>query len=327
VFIDYPGFNMHTAKRIKKRWPDIPIIYYVSPQLWAYWHWRIYTIRRCIDLMLVLFPFEVDVYEKGGRWALVGNDMDRIRIEEREFRRPSKLQVRYVGHPVIGKINEFRPDPDFRASLRLGLGDRVVALLPGSRDNEINTMLPVMLECAQRLRTQFPGLRFVISIARPGLQPLIEKCCRDAAITDFDEAYRIVPTHMYDIVDIAEIALVTSGTAAFEAALMLKPIIVMYRFNWISYLVARVLFRVPFINLANIVGMRRIVPEFIQHRMTPERIVPAAAAYLTDKAHYQRTVKELQSVRDQLGHGDASERAAEEICRYMRWGSNDRTAL
>jgi lipid-A-disaccharide synthase len=316
VLIDYPGFNLRLAKKIKKKHPDLPIIYFISPQIWAWGHRRIYTIRRVINLMLVMFPFEVDVYEKGGQWQVDG---DTIRIKEHTFWKPSDLQTKYVGHWITGKIEAFIPDPAFLQSYAIPENRRYVALLPGSRDNEIKRIFPVMIQSAEKLRKQVPGLFFLISCARPGLNDMITDVLHNSGIPDVNDHYRIIPASMYDIVTKSDIALVASGTAAFEAALLGKPLLVLYRLNYITIILAGIVVKLPFINLANIIAGRRIVPEFIQHKMTPERIVPAAMRFLTDNDHYTEIVQNLNEVHEILGHGDAGVRAAEEICRFMRW--------
>lgn len=320
VLIDYPGFNLRLAKKIKKKHPNLPIIYFVSPQIWAWGHRRIHTIRRVVDLMLVMFPFEVDVYEKGGKW-LVENDT--IRIEEHKFNYPSKLQTKYVGHWITDKIESFEADPNFKLKYDIPKQKRYIALLPGSRDNEIKTIFPVMLKSAELLRKKADDLFFLISCARPGLKEMVEKALANAGITNPSDYYRIIPGAMYDIINQADFSLVASGTAAFEAALLTKPLLVLYRLNLITILVASFVVKLPFINLANIIAGRRIIPEFIQFQMTAKKIVPAALKLLNDKQVYAETVKNLKAVKDVLGHGDNGVRAAQEICKFMQWKTND----
>lgn len=315
IFIDYPGFNLHLAKRIKRRWPHIPIIYFISPQIWAYWHWRIYTVRRVVDLMLVMFPFEVEIYEKNGRFVRTPQG---ARIEGPGWRRPAPLQVRCVGHWITAKIAQFQPDPSFPERLHIPQGRTIIALLAGSRHNEITTIFPVMLQAAERLRQQHPELLFLISCARPALRPLIDAVIANTHIHDFDAAYRITDAPMYDVLHRAYLVIAKSGTSAFEATLFHKPVIVLYRINWFSALVLRLLARIPFVNLANIIAGRAIVPELLQEQMTPERVAAAAEAYLRDPALYAHTVRELEAVHNQLGHGEAGERAAEEIVTFLR---------
>jgi len=314
VFIDYPGFNIRLAKKTKKLFPEIPVIYFVSPQIWAWGHRRIHTIRRVVDLMLVLFPFEEDVYNKGGKWVVKD---DTISIKEHHFFRKSGMKVKCVGHPLTAKLKSFQPDESFLSSNNIPSGKRIIGILPGSRDNEIIKILPVMLQSAEKLREKFDDLFFIISCARPGLKNLISEKINVAEISDFDNFYRIVPESMYDIAHNSEIILAASGTAALETALMHKPVLVLYKTNFVTFWVARALFSIPFINLANIIAGRRIVPEFIQHQMTPERIVPGAEKYLTDRDFYNETVENLKHVHDLIGHGDTGELAAEAIIKFL----------
>lgn len=316
VFIDYPGFNLRLAKKIKKAHPEIPVIYFVSPQLWAWGHRRIHTVRKVVNLMLVFFPFEVDVYNKGGKWIV--HDNDTISIATHKFHTKSDLLVKHVGHPLISKLESFVPDDTFLVKHNIPGNKRLIALLPGSRENEIKKILPVLLDSALKLKNEVPDLFFVLSCARPGLKELILDELNQSGIKLPSDYLRVVDNSMYDIVHNSEIALVTSGTAAFEAALSLKPVLVLYRMNFISFAVARALFKIPFINLANIIAGKRIVPEFIQHQMTSERIVPVAKKYLSDKNYYDKTVQELKKVHEDLCHGDAGENAAEEICKYLK---------
>lgn len=306
VFIDYPGFNLALTKKLHKLYPDLPLIYLVSPQIWAWGHSRINTIRECISLMMVLFPFEVDVYEKGGQWKVIN---DTLSITEHKFSKPTKMKVRHIGHWIVNKIDQFQPDPDFRKTNDIPDNKELIALLPGSRENEIKWIFPTMLTSAKRITEKHPNAFFLISCARPGLKPLIQQSIEKANIQN----YRLIDEGMYDIVHLSKVVLVTSGTAAFEAALMQKPILVLYRLNYISFFLARIAMKIPFINLANIIAQRRIVQEFIQYQMTPERIVPWAEKYLDDQAAYQKTVNDLKEVKASLGEGDLGTKAAKEI--------------
>lgn len=306
VFIDYPGFNLALAKKLHKLYPDLPLIYLVSPQIWAWGHSRINTIRECISLMMVMFPFEVDVYEKGGEWKVVN---DTLSITEHKFSKPSKMKVRHIGHWIINKIKEFQPDPDFQAKNSIPENKELIALLPGSRENEIKWIFPTMLKSAEQIKKKHPNAFFLISCARPNLKPMLQ-----AALQNFDnDSYRLIDESMYDIVHLSKLVLVTSGTAAFEAALMEKPILVLYYLNYISFFLARIAMKIPFINLANIIAQRRIVQEFIQYQMTPERIVPWANKYLEDQSAYDKTVSDLKAVKASLGEGDLGTKAAKEI--------------
>lgn len=318
LFIDYPGFNLRLAKALKKKHPTLPILYFVSPQIWAWGHRRIHMIRRYVDLMMVLFPFEVDVYEKGGKWVV---ENDTLRIQEHDFWRDSSMKVAYVGHPLIKKIEEYEPEPHFLSNLNIPTDRRIIGMLPGSRNNEITRILPVMLRSAEHIRAEEKDAFFIISCARPGLKPLIEKEIARACITDFDAHYRLIDGATYSIAHYAELILSASGTAAFETALLHTPVLVLYHINYITFFVARALFTIPFINLTNIIARRRVVPEFIQYQMTPKRIVPEALKLLRDKEYYNETVRVFKEIHELLGHGDAGDNAAREICTFMKWNN------
>jgi lipid-A-disaccharide synthase len=316
VLIDYPGFNLRLAKRIKRAHPSLPVIYFISPQIWAWGHRRIHTIRRVIDLMLVLFPFEVDVYEKGGRWR---EHNGRWVIREHHFWRPSPMQTRYVGHPLVHRLERFVPDADFRTRHGVDADRPIVALLPGSRANEITTIFPVMLQATELLRQQMPEVQILISCGQPGLEPLMHRVVARASIADFAQHYRIIPQALHNIVHISDLVIAKSGTSAFEAALLLKPVLVLYRIHWIGAMLLRRLASIPYVNLANIIAGRRIVPEFLQEQMQPAAVAASALRLLQNRDAYATVVRDLRAVREVLGHGDPGARAAHEICRFLDW--------
>lgn len=243
----------------------------------------------------------------------------RLSIREHHFWRPSNLRVRYVGHPVALKLRTFTPDAGFSARQGIPSGKRVVTLLSGSRPDEVRSIFPVMLQCSRELLRTRADVFFLISCARTELRELLNEQMRAAGIAPDDPHYRIVEGAMYDLINVSELIICKSGTSAFEAALMLKPIFVLYRVNFFTALAAKIVLRIPFFNLANIIAGRMIVPEFIQYQMTPRHIVPTVQNYLDDKSVYKRTVDELANVRTQFEHGDTGARAAEEICSCMGW--------
>jgi lipid-A-disaccharide synthase len=316
VLIDYPGFNLRLAKRIKRAHPHLPVIYFISPQIWAWGHRRIHMVRRVVDLMLVLFPFEVDVYDKGGRW--VERD-GRLTIAEHHFWHPSRMHTRFVGHPLVYRLEQFTPDAAFCQRWTIPRQRRLIAMLPGSRDNEITTIFPVMLRAAEVLRAAMPDVFFVISQARRALAPLMDRVIAAARIPDFDQHYLVVPESLHDIVTVSDLVIAKSGTSAFEAALLLKPVLVLYRIHWIGAVLLRWLARIPYVHLANIIAGRRIVPEFLQENMRPDAIAACAQNLLEDTTLYNETVRNLRAVRESLGHANPGERAAKEICSFLQW--------
>lgn len=265
VLVDYPGFNLRMAKFLKRL--NIKVIYYISPQLWAWKKGRIKTIRACVDRMLVILPFEQDFYAKEG------------------------VEVDFVGHPLLDEISkrDFPPAPSEKP---------LIALLPGSRKQEIARMLPVMLSVVPR----FPEFQFVVAGA-PSQPPSLY----EALIGETDAKLRMNRT--YELLSQADYAVVTSGTATLETALFRVPEVVCYKGGRISYQIGKRLIRVPFISLVNLILQRRAVEELIQHRYTPDEVERALRA-LISKAGAQRLAEDYAELRQRLGQAGASERAA-----------------
>jgi len=229
------------------------------------------------------------------------------------------MQTRYVGHPLVHRLERFVPDADFRTRHGVDADRPIVALLPGSRANEITTIFPVMLKAAALLRQELPAVLVLISCGQPGLEPLMHRVVARASIADFAQHYRIIPQALHSIVHVSDLVIAKSGTSAFEAALLLKPLLVLYRIHWIGAMLLRRLASIPYVNLANIIAGRRIVPEFLQEQMQPAAVAECARRLLQDPAEYATVVRELRAVRESLGSGDPGERAADEICRFLEW--------
>jgi len=250
VLIDYPGFNLRFARRLKG--VGIPVVYYVSPQVWAWGKRRIPRIAETVDKMLVLFPFEPEVYAGTG------------------------LDVEFVGHPMVGILDEVRQEPIDRA------GDTVV-LLPGSRVNELRRILPVLLKTARVLWKEHPELRFIASLPRPALAEqagaMVERF-RSRHADSPEIAVSSGETRIW--LRRAAAGLAASGTVTVEAAILGLPVVVVYRLNWFTYQLARFLVKVPYITIANLVCRRLIFEEFIQGQATPENVASALEAILPD---------------------------------------------
>jgi len=280
IFIDYPAFNLRMAAYASRR--GVPVLSYISPQIWAWRQGRAKKIARIVDIMAVIFPFEVPFYEKVG------------------------LDARFVGHPLMDRPPELLERGD--ALQRFGLSDTwpIVGLLPGSRGGEIKRLLPAMTGAAVRIHKRYPEAQFIIPAA-PGLDP--------AAIAIATQALRaplrVVPGDFYNAVNCCALALVTSGTATLQTALLGKPMIIVYRISPLTYLLCRMLIRVACIGLANIVAGEKIVPELIQHEATPERIAAEALALLDDDTRRADMERGLVRVKQSLGGPGASERVAD----------------
>ncbi len=276
VLIDYPGFNLRIAKWAKKK--GIPVIYYISPQVWAWKKRRVHTIKEVVDKMLVILPFEKDFY--------ANYDMD----------------VEYVGHPLIDAVDAFQ---DRVAQVDLidkhQLDDRpLIALLPGSRKQEVKVKLPIMLESLQ----SFDDYQFVIAGA-PSLSPDFYR----SFLENYDHV-RIIHNETYDLLAIATGALVTSGTATLETALFRVPQVVCYKGSKISYQIAKRLVQVDYISLVNLILKREAVRELIQNECEPVRIQRELRAILPGGDRHDQLMRDYDELIAKLGLGGASDKAA-----------------
>lgn len=278
ILIDYPGFNLRIAKWAKQK--GIKVIYYIAPQVWAWKENRVPSMKQSIDQMLVILPFEKDYFKNKWNW-----------------------EVEYVGHPLVEVVDAPRAIP------RSTRPDKpIIALLPGSRKQEIRKKLPVMLSVVQH----FPDYQFIIAKA-PGLD--------ESFYDEFIKGYHSVETvtgKTYEILSQAKAALVTSGTATLETALMGIPEVVCYKGNPISYSIAKRLIKVKYISLVNLIMDRLIVTELIQHDLTEENLIKELDALLNnpDKIHQLKSdYAELKS-KLQAG-GNASQQAAQKIIQFL----------
>lgn len=277
ILIDYPGFNLRIARWARQQ--GLKIVYYISPQVWAWKEGRVKMMKQCIDKMLVILPFEKDYYRERWQW-----------------------DVAYVGHPLVETIDGFRA-----ASAQAGLpvfakeGQPLVALLPGSRRQEILKKLPVMLETSQR----FPECRFVVAKA-PGLE--------DEFYTDLLRPYpnvSAVSGQTYALLAQARAALVTSGTATLETALFGVPEVVCYKGSYLSYQIGRRVVKVKYISLVNLIMDKPVVEELIQDELTPDNLERSLRALLFDEERRQQLQSDYQALHDLLqAGGRASEKAA-----------------
>lgn len=273
VLIDYPEFNLKLAETAKAL--GIPVLFYVSPQVWAWRPKRVRKIGQRIDHMAVIFPFEVEFYRKAG------------------------IPVTYVGHPLAERV---KPGMDRESALRrFGLDPtlKTVALMPGSRNSEIRRLLPVLMAAAKQIQQRVSGVQFVLPAA-PTLDAGELRQQADASGIRMP----VVQGHTYDAVNASDIAITASGTATLEIALLQTPMIVVYKVSPLSYAILKRLITVKQIALANIVAGRPVVPELIQSAATADRIATEAARLLTDTAYHQRMRRDLEAVRSNLGEQD-----------------------
>lgn len=287
VLIDYPGLNFCIAKKAKRH--GIPVLYYISPQVWAWHRSRIKKMKRLIDHILVILPFEERLFQSAG------------------------IPVTYVGHPLFDNMARFEPDPAFRESLLQGSRGPLVALLPGSRRQEIRHILPLMLGAAKILKMRFPGIRFVVSPAEPSLVPQIERIAGDAG-----KDLAIPLKKNYDIMKAADLALTASGTATLELAHFGTPMIILYKTIPFSWLLCKILMKTDFIGMVNILGNREVVPEFFPLFGGAKKLAAKADEILSNPALRETITRNLREIRDQLALPGTSQTAAEKVLSFLK---------
>ncbi|MBT3251806.1 MAG: lipid-A-disaccharide synthase [Candidatus Marinimicrobia bacterium] len=284
ILIDYPGFNLRITKKIKKIC-DIPITYYISPQLWAWKSGRIEIIRQYIDQLLVIFPFEKDWYENRG------------------------IEVEFVGHPMLDVWKKGNHQ-ELCESLKLDSKKPILTLYPGSRKMEIHNHLGLFIKTAIRLRDKIPDLQVIIG-AVPGFDALIPE---NLQIPDY---ILIEKEHSKRTLEVASTALVASGTSTVEAAIFGTPMVVVYKLNPVSWLLTRLFVKVKFAGMVNILAGKAIVPELLQSDATVSKLFSFAHRFFTDQPYLEEIKNNLHAVRDSLGGSGASIRAAKAIISRM----------
>src|SRR6476659_7520942 len=283
VLIDYPGFNLRLAHALHAKFPELTIIYYISPQVWAWNRRRVSQMARSIDLMLCIFPFEPELYKASG------------------------LRAIFVGHPMTSVIPSGNAVPP--------RDDKLVGLFPGSREREVKKIFSVMHQAALELSQQDHDLRFVVSAASEPLAELIRaNLCKHAT-----GKFSIVTGDARAVMGRVNVGMVASGTATLEAALSELPFVLIYRVAWLTYLAARLVVKVKYLGMPNVLANREIVPVFIQHKAQPRAIAAATARLLTDKTERKRMLTDFACVAQKLGRGEASVKAAEAIVTELRY--------
>jgi len=274
VLIDYPEFNMLLAKRAKAL--GIPVFYYIAPQVWAWRRGRVHKLAQRVDRIGVVFPFEAPLYNNGRQLA------------------------EFVGHPLLDLVRPTRTREETRERYQLDPDRPLLALLPGSRKKEVRHLLPAAIAAAQRLMVE--GWQSAIALAHTlTRRDLIQ------ALGERSPGLPIIEDDTYNLVHAADAAVVASGTATLETALLGRPMVIMYRVSPLTFAVARRLVHVDYIGMPNIILGRRVFPELIQQDVTPEKVVAAVHEVVARRDELTAALGEL---RDQLGQPGAAERAA-----------------
>mgnify|MGYP000713131353 CR=1 FL=1 len=279
IIVDYPDFNLKLAETARDL--DIPVLFYISPQVWAWRAGRVERIASLVAHMAVLFPFEVEVYEQAG------------------------VPVTHVGHPLVDDARS--PYTKEEARLHLGLAEAgpLVTLLPGSRNGEIRRQLPVMLDSARLLVSRHPDLHFVLPLA-----PTLSRAPIDALLTGSALPITLIEGQACNAIRAADAVLTSSGTATLETALIGTPMVIIYIIAPLNYAIMNRMIRIPDIGLVNIVAGHRIAPEYLQRAATPEVLSEELHCLLTDRDRADVMRLQFDDVREAMGPGGASQRVA-----------------
>ena len=280
ILIDYPDFNLRIAKAAHKR--GIKVFYYISPQVWAWRKGRINQIKKSVNKMAVILPFEVETYRQKG------------------------FPVNYVGHPLLDLVKTKYSPQEARTKFGLKEGKTTVALLPGSRFSEVNNLLPEMLRAGEILAQHIQDIQFLLPLA----DTVEEKIITDI-ISGYSLKVNIISGHTYDAISCSDLAIVASGTATLETALLGVPMIIIYKISSLTYFIGKFIVHVKNIGLANIIAGKTIVPELIQEDARGNRIAAEALDILTDAERKQEMIKELAAIRSKLGNPGAARKTAQ----------------
>ncbi|WP_133130575.1 lipid-A-disaccharide synthase [Legionella yabuuchiae] len=275
VLVDYPGFNLRLAK-FAKRELGLRILYYISPQIWAWKAGRIHTIRQHIDRMAVILPFEKSLYENAG------------------------VPVSFVGHPLVNRIEHHKPLADPLTSLGLPKHKRYLAVLPGSRTHEIKKNMPVVAQALEHIHKTIDNVHVIIPVAGT-----INSCEIEYFLRDKTFSYTLVSGHALDVVAVSDGVIVASGTASLECALLGKPMCIIYKASLLTYLLASKLIKVKYLGLSNLLQNKMIVPELLQYDLNVNELSHIVKDILSDEAFSQRMVNNLVALKNSLSPNQA----------------------
>lgn len=283
ILIDSPDFNLRLAKELRKN--NIPVIYFISPTVWAWREGRIKKIKKYVSLLLIIFPFEKEIYER------------------------AKVPYIFVGHPLKDKIKINLERKDLKRSLGLNSGLPVISILPGSRKSEVKNHLPVLIDSLKELRKSLEFKAFLIKAS--GIP--------DSLINDIvkDTEIEIIEKDRYKFMACSDIALASCGTSNIELLLLGVPFIAFYRLSSFSYLIARTLAKVKYASIVNILAGREIIPELLQSKFNPKNIVEKTVYLLNSEEEKKKIKEEFKKIKDNLGNEGAFYRSAKVIMEFL----------
>ncbi|MEE8574380.1 MAG: lipid-A-disaccharide synthase [Thermodesulfobacteriota bacterium] len=287
ILVDYPDFNLRFAKEAKKR--GIPVVFYISPQVWAWRAGRVKKIAKLVDKMLVVFPFELPIYEAEG------------------------VNVEFVGHPLTDSAVCGMTKLEAKDHFGYDKYESIVTLLPGSRSAEVERMMPLMIEAAEQIKgvTRWK-IRFIIPVADSIDDAAIDGCIKDSLLD-----IKVVRGEMYAALRASDAAVVTSGTATLETALIGTPMLIVYKLSNLSYLIGRALIGVKSVGLPNIIAGRPFVPELLQWKATPLKVCEEVISLLEDSMAIDTATEGYSEIKEKLGEGGASIKAAKAVYEFL----------
>jgi lipid-A-disaccharide synthase len=293
VLIDYPGFNLRLARALRRQSQGQKLIYYISPQVWAWNRGRIKKMARFIDLVLCIFPFEANLYNESG------------------------LRAVFVGHPMIERLETQKIDTQRDPNL--------IGLFPGSRLREVRKIFPVMIEAARLLLHTKPGLRFHVAAASEDLAREMHEMLRSKRSVD-RQSIEVTVGRTPALMQRAWVGIVASGSTTLEAAYFRMPFVLIYKVAWPTYIAARLVVNVDYLGMPNLLADKQVVPEFIQHDAKPDSIAKAVRLLIEDPNARDRMISEFDAIISQLGGSGAGDRAARAIVEELQTATRPTTS-
>ncbi|KXK30222.1 MAG: lipid-A-disaccharide synthase [Candidatus Brocadia sinica] len=285
ILIDYCGFNFHLARAAKKL--GIPVIYYICPQLWAHAPWRVKKMKKLVDKLIVVYPFEKPFYESAG------------------------IPVAYVGHPLFDEISKEGIDEGIVSELKKQ-GETIVSFLPGSRKQEIVRILPLLLQSAARIQQTIPSVKFLVSCSDEQHLDLVQTITRESGVN-----CKIMVGNVHEVIKASDLCIAGAGTITLQIAYYLKPMIIVYKISPFAYFIARPFLITPYIGLVNTLAQKMIVPELLMYRKNYAWLASQAIQLLNDPQKRLACIHELSLLMDKMGKPGASEHAAEEVLKLI----------
>jgi len=286
ICVDYKEFNLKLARFAKQH--GIKVLFYVSPQVWAWRSGRVESYGKAIDMMAVIFPFEVKYYQE------------------------KSIPVRYVGHPSVDKVIPQRSKQADLENFSLFNSKPIIGILPGSREGEIRRILPIMLQAVERLSQRYPRIQFILpqadSISDALLNHYLQACSQPICV---------IKNQPYDVMQCCDVIMTTSGTASLETALLKIPMVIVYKLSPVTYFLAKYLVQTRYIGLPNIIAEKSIVKELIQNQLTAENLLAEVSQILDNPTYKKNMLKELEKVKEKLGSGGGSKNMADLVVQML----------